>query len=247
MKRLPTPWAAMLLVPSLLRASHLPIRTYTTADGLARDHILAIAQDSHGFLWFGTAEGLSRFDGYQFTNYQVEQGLPSNVVDDFLETRGGVYWIATGGGLCRFDPAGAGASRFVRTPLGGASPATRPSVLYEDASGVVWCGAASGDGGLYRLDPKDGPSAASTSDGRPGRHRGPRRPAGRAVARRLDGVVRRDADGTTRRLTRADGLPERVRHGAARGSRGKRVGGDAGRPRPRGGRDGTRGPPRTRA
>src|SRR5712692_3398819 len=77
------------------RGEHLPIKTYTTADGLAHDTVNRILSDSRGFLWFATAEGLSRFDGYQFTNYRTEQGLPSNVVTDFLETRQGVYWIAT--------------------------------------------------------------------------------------------------------------------------------------------------------
>jgi hypothetical protein len=42
--------AALLLAPSLLDASRLPIKTYTTADGLARDYILCIEQDSRGFL-----------------------------------------------------------------------------------------------------------------------------------------------------------------------------------------------------
>ena len=79
MKALPVWAAALLLAPSLLDASRLPIKTYTTADGLARDYITCIEQDSRGFLWFCTAEGLSRFDGYQFTNYRVEQGLPATL------------------------------------------------------------------------------------------------------------------------------------------------------------------------
>jgi hypothetical protein len=70
----------LLLVASLLQAKRLPIKTYTTADGLARDHILCIVQDSHGFLWFCTPEGLSRFDGYQFTNYHTEQSPPPVLV-----------------------------------------------------------------------------------------------------------------------------------------------------------------------
>jgi hypothetical protein len=54
----------------------LPIRTYTTADGLARDRVYKIVPDPHGFLWFCTYDGLSRFDGYEFVNYSVEHGFP---------------------------------------------------------------------------------------------------------------------------------------------------------------------------
>ena len=80
-------------------AERLPIKNYTTADGLPRDHINRIVQDSKGFLWFCTSEGLSCFDGYKFTNYGTEQGLAGHQVNDFLETRSGVYWVATTHGL----------------------------------------------------------------------------------------------------------------------------------------------------
>src|SRR5258705_10037862 len=86
------------------QAERLPIRTYTTTDGMASDGVNRIVRDSRGFLWFCTSEGLSRFDGYKFTNYGVDQGLPDRQVNDFLETRGGVYWVATLSGLCRFNP-----------------------------------------------------------------------------------------------------------------------------------------------
>src|SRR5262245_4227215 len=85
-------------------AERLPIKTYTIADGLAQDNVLRIRRDSKGFLWFCTAEGLSRFDGRRFTNYGVEHGLPSRIVYDLLETRDGHYWVATSRGLCRFNP-----------------------------------------------------------------------------------------------------------------------------------------------
>ena len=87
-------------------AEQLPVRVYTTADGLPRDLVLRIVRDSHGFLWFCTGDGLSRFNGYEFTNYGVEHGLPHPVINDLLETRSGVYWVATnGGGVARFNPA----------------------------------------------------------------------------------------------------------------------------------------------
>src|ERR1051326_3642217 len=88
---------SLLLGPALLRSGRvlgeqLPLKIYTTADGLARDQINRIVRDSHGFLWFATEEGLSRFDGYKFTNYTTDQGLPHRTVNDILETRGGAYW-----------------------------------------------------------------------------------------------------------------------------------------------------------
>src|SRR5580658_6329619 len=62
-------WLAILIataaVPLCLEGELLPIRSYTTADGLAADAINKIVVDSHGFVWFCTPEGLSRFDGYR--------------------------------------------------------------------------------------------------------------------------------------------------------------------------------------
>ena len=68
---------AVLLLAAAAAGERLPIKTYTIADGLARDFVRRIKQDSHGFIWLCTAEGLSRFDGYGFTNYGLDDGLPS--------------------------------------------------------------------------------------------------------------------------------------------------------------------------
>ena len=56
----------------------MPTRLYTTRDGLPRDDINRIRRDSRGYLWFGTAEGLSMFDGYQFTDYTVNEHSKAN-------------------------------------------------------------------------------------------------------------------------------------------------------------------------
>jgi len=65
----------------------LPIRAYTTADGLAADTVYGIFADSRGFLWFSTAEGISRFDGYRFITYGVEEGLPHGAINAMIESR----------------------------------------------------------------------------------------------------------------------------------------------------------------
>src|ERR1043165_3036716 len=96
--------ACATVLSGKVNSEHLPIKTYTTADGLAHNVVNRVVRDSRGFLWFCTNEGLSRFDGYGFTSYGIEQGLPPAVVTDVLETGDGQYWVATAGGLCRFTP-----------------------------------------------------------------------------------------------------------------------------------------------
>ena len=98
--------SVLLAAAAGVEAERLPITIFTTADGLAHNTVNRIVRDSRGFLWFCTADGLSRFDGYAFTNFGTEQGLPHSSVNDLLETRAGEYWVATDGGLVRFDPKG---------------------------------------------------------------------------------------------------------------------------------------------
>ena len=77
-----------------LFAERPPFKIFTTEEGLAHDSVNKIVRDSRGFLWFCTAEGLSRFDGSRFTNYTQDQGLPHRNINDFLETKDGTYLIA---------------------------------------------------------------------------------------------------------------------------------------------------------
>jgi len=136
------------------------MRTYTTADGLPRDLLLRIVSGLARFLWFCTADGLSRFNGYEFANYGVEQGLPNPVINDLLETRRGVYWVATnGGGVARFNPSPLGNGQpqirnlFNAYRVGDEPTTNLVNVLYEDHAGQVWLGT---DGGLFRLDESSG-------------------------------------------------------------------------------------------
>src|SRR5215471_9298044 len=87
-----------------LPGAQLPLRHYSTADGLASNAVYSIASDSRGFLWFATAEGLSRFDGYGFANQTGNTGLPHGRIRQVLIGRRGNYWLATDAGLVRFRP-----------------------------------------------------------------------------------------------------------------------------------------------
>ncbi len=140
------------------RAEQLPIRAFTSADGLGSSFASWIMQDSRGFLWVCTRDGLSRFDGSRFITYQVgEGGAPG--VEQILETHKGIYWIVTTAGLYRFDPS--------MVAVTSAKPAERPTlpatyfgptrgILFEDRHGNLW----SGSDTLYRRY-EDGKSLAS--------------------------------------------------------------------------------------
>src|SRR5437763_10666950 len=130
---------ALLLAADGILAQQLPVRNYTTADGLPRDLILRIVRDSRGFLWFCTGDGLSRFNGYEFTTYGVAQGLPHPFINDLLETRRGIYWVATnGGGVARFNPSPLQnqqhqiSNLFTAYPVGDELATNNVNVLYED-------------------------------------------------------------------------------------------------------------------
>ena len=56
-----------------LQAERLPLQIHDASNGLAHNRIRSVLADSRGFLWFGTADGLSRFDGSRFVNYGPEQ------------------------------------------------------------------------------------------------------------------------------------------------------------------------------
>src|SRR5687768_18236987 len=61
---------------------------YTVQEGLVANPVRCIYQDSKGFIWIGTLEGLSRYDGYRFNNYTASNGLSHNFVNSFFEIDG---------------------------------------------------------------------------------------------------------------------------------------------------------------
>lgn len=132
-------WRASVLLASLpffLRSELLPIRTYSTADGLAADRVDTIVADSRGFIWFGTSEGLSRFDGYRFITYGVAEGLPHRTINALIETRSGDRWIGTPQGLSRMATTGGGAL-LTNYRLGPEPTANYVGTLLELRSGAV--------------------------------------------------------------------------------------------------------------
>lgn len=143
--------------PDGAAAQKLQFRHITPNDGLAGSRVHDILQDSRGFMWFGTANGLNRFDGYQATVYRRERNNPHSLsngeITDLYEDREGTLWVATRGGVSRYDRQRDHFDNYIVEGAALHSSAARPvASLLEDSYGNFWLGS----GGLYRLDRKTG-------------------------------------------------------------------------------------------
>ncbi len=131
-------------------AGQLPVRHYSTDQGLPHDAVHFIEYDSHGFLWVGSFGGLSRFDGHEFEVYTTAHGLPVDSATGIVENSDGTYWVsAWWNGISHFDPE-AGDPERLFTPIALESePRAKVHDLHADRDGTIWIGATTG---LWRLD-----------------------------------------------------------------------------------------------
>ena len=84
-------------VVSMPNAAELKIeKTLTQAEGLASNTVLTIFEDSHGAMWFGTTDGITRYDGKHFQTFTTESGLAQNTIGLIFEDRQGALWFAEG-------------------------------------------------------------------------------------------------------------------------------------------------------
>ncbi len=90
---------ALSICTMCLHAQKIIFQNYSIQDGLAANHINCIMQDSAGFMWFGTSEGLSKYDGYKFTNYSTMNGLAFNYINDIIEIAPNRFLIAENNGV----------------------------------------------------------------------------------------------------------------------------------------------------
>ena len=113
--------------------NNFKFKTYTTADGLAHNFTLKCRMDSKGFLWVITQNGLSRFDGVHFTNYQHQSGdsssLPFNELSDIAIDGQDRIWLAYNRGLCYYDQ---GAHRFITIKENAFS------ICYDSTGNKIW-------------------------------------------------------------------------------------------------------------
>lgn len=94
---------------ALAQSSRYRFSQLDISNGLSHNQVNCIFKDSEGFMWFGTASGLNRFDGYTFKVFKHDSGDKNSVTDDFIarifEGPDKKLWISTRNGYCFYDPA----------------------------------------------------------------------------------------------------------------------------------------------
>lgn len=95
-------------LPVLANNQQVSIKTISRDQGLSENTVLSITQDSKGFMWIGTLNGLNRYDGTNFVVYQNNPNNPNsisgNIVSAIYEDQNKALWIGTNKGLNLFDP-----------------------------------------------------------------------------------------------------------------------------------------------
>jgi len=91
----------MLSLPPSLLAQNRPVKfeRLSLEQGLSQSSVYCLLQDRQGFMWFGTQDGLNKYDGYRFTVYKHDvldsNSLSNNCVNSIYEDRAGTLWIGT--------------------------------------------------------------------------------------------------------------------------------------------------------
>lgn len=135
-----------------LRFDHIGLE-----QGLSSENVTSILQDSKGYIWIGTSDGLNKYDGYTFTKYRFDPFDPNSISQNWIytifEDSYGVIWVSSFEGFCKFDRATEKFTRYKPSPKARfADP--NIGVINEDSNGMIWVGSYST--GLCRFNRQTG-------------------------------------------------------------------------------------------
>ncbi|MDE6778061.1 MAG: hypothetical protein K2J51_01105, partial [Alistipes sp.] len=148
--------ALLLISASSVSAknAHTYFRTYTINEGLNSNSIYGIVQDSAGFIWFGSNNGLCRFDGKQFRQFRKNDGcgISNNCILHLAIDRKGRIWLSLDNGVDIYDPATDTFRHFDAATDDGTRICNRAIKIMEDSDGEIWISTV--NEGLFRYTPE---------------------------------------------------------------------------------------------
>ena len=139
----------IFFTPLFSIAQKFEFEQFSLKDGLSQATVNDVFQDSRGYLWFGTDDGLNKFDGYQFTIFRNipndSLSISDNTINAITEDNKGNIWVGTNLGLNKFDQKTNQFSRFFykyQNPF--SISHNKINTVYFDKFDNLWIGTANG-------------------------------------------------------------------------------------------------------
>jgi len=159
MKKIFLIFSAILLTIEIFAQSHrIKFEHISLEQGLSQSSVKSIVQDSHGFMWFATIDGLNKYDGYRIKVYEYKNNQKNSISDNVLSVvyesnEGNVkhtFWVGTAGnGLCRYNNIHDNFTTFKNDPKNQNSLSNNNITAIYGKNNFLWVGTSDG---LNKLD-----------------------------------------------------------------------------------------------
>ena len=143
---------------------HYYFKNLSVQNGLSQNTVHAILQDKQGFMWFGTKDGLDRYDGISFRTFMKESGtLGNNFITSLYEDNLGQIWIGTDVGLYVYCPQMEKVRHFTLISNSNIDIDCTVNLITGDQKGGIWV--VTQTRGIFYYNPQDSQLVNYQSDG----------------------------------------------------------------------------------
>ena len=152
----------ILFLSTVKAQNSIDFNHITIEDGLSQSNVTCIFQDSQGFMWFGTQDGLNRFDGYDIKVFKNDPADTNSLINNFIfsiyeDTAGILYVENQTGGFQQYNPLTESFTRMAKNSVNLLhAKISTVGAYYQDSSGIEWTGGLSRPTGLVKHDPGTG-------------------------------------------------------------------------------------------
>lgn len=156
-------FSVLAAFPALAEERQFLFHSIDVDDGLSQNSVMDIIQDRTGFIWFGTKDGLDRYDGTDIIKFSPDNAIPGNEsVTVLCEDGSGLIWVGTNAGLCVYDPEYERERRFLKKTSSGERISRTVNNIAVSQTGQIWI--ASSNQGFFCYDPVKDSLFCRTSD-----------------------------------------------------------------------------------
>ena len=160
-KVLPSLFAVFLFIASIRGQNNVTFNHLTIENGLSQSSVMCILQDKDGFMWFGTQDGLNRYDGYNIKIFKNNPSDSTSLINNFIlglfEDSSGNMYVESQGGFQKYNPLAESFAEYEKTNLKLRNARFNSvNAFFEDTTGIQWLGGLGSGTGLKMVDKSTG-------------------------------------------------------------------------------------------